>query len=117
MIIRFIYEPDYLRLIPAILIDVRASIPSIANQVGTVIKAYTDAAVAAITQKTIVYRLENAILGVMVGYMTVEVGKIGQTAVLSGVTLRPAYQSSAADITQQISNFMAGSGWQPDFLI
>jgi hypothetical protein len=116
MTVRFIYEPDYPRLIPAIMIEARAGTP-LANKTGAVIKQFTDSAVAAVTPETIVYRIENAVLGVIAGYMTVEVGNMGQTAVLSGVTLRPAYQSSAEDISQQISNFMAENGWKPDYLI
>lgn len=117
MTIRFIYEPDYQRLIPAILIDARASIPAIANQVGTVIKAYTDAAVAAVTPETIVYKLENADNGATIGIMTVKTSNMGQIGVLGGVTLRPAYESSAADISQQISNFMVENLFKPDILI
>lgn len=115
MTIRFIYEPDYPRLIPAILIDARAG-THLANKTGVVIKQFTDAAVAAVTPQTIVYRLEDAVLGVIVGYMTLETGNMGQTAVLSGVTLRPAFQSSAAEIQQNISNFILNSFFKDDIL-
>lgn len=117
MTLRFIYEPDYPRIIPAILIDARASIPAITNQIGAVIKAYTDAAVLAVTPETIVYRLENAANGVIAGYMTVKTSNMGQIGVLEGVTLRPAYQNMAVEISQQISNFMSVSGWKPDILV
>lgn len=116
MTIHFIYEPDYARLIPAILIDARSGTP-LANKRGVVIKQFTDAAVAAVTPETIVYRLENATTGVIAGMLTVITGNMGQTAVVGTVTLRPAYQSSGADISQQISNFITGNGWKPDILI
>jgi len=117
MTVRFIYEPDYPRLIPAILIDARASIPAIANQIGSVIKVYTDAAVTAVTPETIVYRLENAVSGVIAGFMTVNTSNRGQVGVLGTVTLRPAYQSSAAEISTLISNFIQSGSFKADILI
>jgi hypothetical protein len=117
MTVRFIYEPDYARLIPAILIDARASIPAIANQVGTVIKAYTDAAVAAVTPETIVYKLENTENGVIVGYMTVKTSNMGQIGILEEVTLRPAYQNMTAEISTLISNFIQSGSFKADILI
>lgn len=116
MIVRFIYEPDYPRLIPAIMIEARAGTP-LANKTGVVIKQFTGAAVAAVTPETIVYRIENAVSGAIAGFMTVNTSNKGQVGVLGGVTLRPAYQSSAAEISEQIAIFVNGNGWKPDILI
>lgn len=117
MIFRFIYEPDYARIIPAILIDARASIPAIANQAGTVIKAYTDAAVAAVTPETIVYKIERADIAVLCGYFTIITDNMGQTAVFGTVTLRPAFVSSSAEIQQNIAKFVSSLAWRGDILI
>ena len=57
MTYNFIYEDDYSRLMMAVIIDARASIPEIKNQVGTVIKAYVDSRVALVNSNTIVYKI------------------------------------------------------------
>lgn len=116
MTIRFIYEPDYPRLIPSIMIEARAGTP-LANKTGVAIKQFADAAVAAITTETIVYRLESATNGAIAGIMTLITGNMGQTGVLGTVTLRPAYQSSAAEISTLISIFIQSGAFVADILI
>ena len=110
----FIYEPDYSRIIPALLIDARASIPEIANQIGMVIKSYTDSKVALVNDETIVYKIETN-LGVLAGYFSIQVNTENKTAVLQQFVLRPAFQSFS-EIQAQITKFIQNLEWQPDFL-
>lgn len=110
----FIFEDDYSRIIPALLIDARASIPQIANQIGAVIKNYTDSKVALVNDTTITYKIETN-LGVMAGYFTIQVDISNKTAVLDQFVLRPAFQTFS-EIQSQIINFIQSGGWQPDFL-
>lgn len=116
MTIRFIYEPDYPRLIPAIMIEARAGTP-LANKTGAVIKQFTDAAVAAVTPENIVYRLEANDLGIIAGFATVVTIQNGQVGVLGTLVLRPAFQSFTAEISTLIGNFITNNGFKPDVLI
>lgn len=116
MTIRFIYEPDYPRLIFFVMMEARAGTP-LANKPGAIQKQFIDNAINAVTPETIMYRLENAATGVIAGVMTLITENRGQTAAVGTVTLRPAYQSSAEDISQQITIFVNGNGWQSDILI
>lgn len=114
MTYNFIFEDDFSRIISAVLIDARASIPEIANQVGTVIKAYTDSKVAQVNDNTITYKIETD-LGVLAGYFTIQVNTSNKTAVLDQFVLRPAFQGFT-EIQSQIVNFIQSGDWKPDFL-
>lgn len=112
---RFIYDSvERARLIPSVLIDKRAAIPVIANQVGTVIKAYTDAAVAVTDNvRVIVYKIETED-GNLAGYWTLSVKFAG--ASLLSMELRPAHEQFAATISGLINNFISAGTWKADSL-
>ena len=110
---RLIYDIDYSRIMPAVIIDARASIPAITNQIGSVIKAYTDAEVAKVTSKVVPYKIETD-QGVLVGYFTIRV--IVGFGSLYQYQLRPAFVQFNTVISQEISNFIASDDWKFDFL-
>lgn len=112
---RFIYDMDYRRTIPAAMIDARAGTP-LANQIGTVIKGYTDAAVAAVGSFTIPYKIETH-RGNLVGVFTLNIDGTGQIATVGQVVIRPAFQSNNVEISQQIANFIEINAFKPDFLL
>ena len=117
MTIKFTYEPDYPRIIFAVMIDARSGTP-LANKTGFTQKQFIDAEIAKVTPDVIPYRLESE-LGVMIAYMSLKTGNMGQTAALYQLTIRPAFQNMAAEIQQNISNFISNSPsqWQGDILI
>lgn len=112
---RFIYDIDYRRTIPAVMIDARAGTP-LANQIGSVIKGYTDAAVAAIGPFTIPYKIENH-RGNVAGIFTLNVDGTGKIATLGQFVLRPAFQVFSLNISEQISTFITNNLWDGDFLL
>lgn len=114
MTYNFVYEPEYFRIIPAILIDARASIPEIKNQTGFPIKYYTDSQVAQINERSITYKIETE-LGVLAGYFSIQVNTINKTAILLMQQLRPAFKGFT-EIQTQISNFIQAGTWKPDYL-
>jgi hypothetical protein len=113
--IRFIYSNwEASRLIPAVLIDCRASIPAILNKTGAEIKAYTDVQVAVVTPETLFYRLE-AVDGTLAGYLTLLFDGQGTPSVAQ-FQLRPAFKSQEATISGFISNFIRDGIWKQDKL-
>lgn len=110
----FVYEPNYERIVPAILIDNRASIPEIKNQVGYVIKAYVDSQLALLGNGSITYKVETN-LGVLAGFFSINVNTTNKTAVLIMEQLRPAFKGFA-ELTTQISNFILNGDWKIDYL-
>lgn len=103
---RFIYNnSEALRVIPSVLIDNRANIPEIKNKVGTVIKAFTDAQVAMVTNSTIHYKIETEDGGNLAGYFTLQLVRAG-VVVLLQFELRPAFLQFSSIISAEISTFM-----------
>jgi hypothetical protein len=115
MTIRFIYEPDYPRIIFACMMDARQGTP-LANKPGAIQKQFIDSAINAVTPDVIPYRLESE-LGVMIGYISLKVGNMGQTAVLFQETYRPAFANMVPEIQQNISKFVSSLAWRDDILI
>lgn len=111
------YDPDFKRTIPAVLIENRANIPAIKNQIGTVIKAYTDGEVAKVTDNVIPYKIFTATNGVLVGFFTIQLSNNGQNAVKFQEVLRPAFQPFNDAIGQEIAIFIQNNGWQQDVLL
>lgn len=101
------------RIIPAIEIDARANNIAIADQIGDVIKAYTDSQVAKVTPDCIVYKLESE-NGNLAGYIVLKV--TNDVANVFFMTLRPAFLQFSILIDQLISNFISNNSWQQDFL-
>lgn len=112
-----VYEPDFSRVIPACIIDARASIPTIKNQIGDVIKEYIDGQLALITDNCITYKIESE-SGVLAGVFVINVDTETKTATLLMKELRPAFRTwrMSLDISLIISNFIANKLWEPDFL-
>lgn len=114
MTFRFIYSPyEHNRVIPAVLIDKRASIPSIANKPGSVIKDYLDPIVASAESK-IFYRIESD-GGNLAGYFCLVVSDNG-VGTLDQLELRPAFAGFLTAISNQIINFMSAGTWRFDTL-
>jgi hypothetical protein len=111
----FIFSREQYRIIPAVLIDNRANIPAIANQIGTVIKAYTDSQVALVTPTTLFYKVESN-LGSICGYFTLNVNVGTKAVALGQFVLRPNFQQFLTQITNQISTFIQSNMWQNDYL-
>jgi hypothetical protein len=109
------YEPDYGRLLPAMIIDSRSTIPAIRNQVGSVIKSYTDSKVALIGSNSIYYRIETN-LGVIASTFSIDVNTSNKTAVQNIITIRPAFFQFKDEIQVIINNFITSNGWLGDYL-
>lgn len=104
MIVRFIYDMEYERTFPAVLKDARASIPEIKNQIGSIIKAFTDSQVALVMDNVLPYKIETADKGNLVGYMAIRV--VSGEASVYLKQLRPAFMQFDADISEQINTFI-----------
>ena len=114
MIVRFIYDIEYKRTIPACLKEARASIPQIKNQIGSVIKAYTDGQVALIIDNVIPYKIETQENGNLVGYMAIRV--VDGEASVYLKQLRPAFFQFDFEISVQINTFIINGFWKFDTL-
>jgi len=112
---RFIYnQSESHRVIPAVLIDKRAAIPEIRNKTGAVIKAFTDAQAALVTESCIFYKIETE-QGNLAGYFTLQVIREGVVIILQ-YELRPAFEQFTVQISGEIANFITNSGWVNDYL-
>lgn len=102
-------------MIPSVLIDARASIPEIANQVGVVIKAYTDSKVGLITGTVIPYRIESE-AGNLAGFATLQVSAVTKTVSIQQFVLRPAFRQFLPLISGLFNTFITNNQWQADYL-
>jgi len=118
----FIYEPsEYQRIVPAVLIDSRASIPALANKTGNDIKAYTDVEVSrvAASPNVLFFRIETVknkteiADGVLAGYFSIRV--LGRP-VLYQYQLRPQFQQFSTHISAEIYNFIS-NGLYKEYLL
>ena len=110
----FVYEPDYSRIMMAVIIDNRASIPAIKNMAGMVIKSYVDEQIDLIDENCITYKIETE-LGVLAGFFAIRVSTVDKSAVLIMQVLRPAFQKDA-QIPFLITNFIGTGKYKQDFL-
>lgn len=111
---RLIYSPSEVnRVIPAVLIDKRASILAISGQNGATIQAFANSQVA-LADGCIFYKIET-FDGNLVGYFTLKVIREGVVSLLQ-YELRPPFQQFDSQISQIVSNFIASSEWQFDNL-
>lgn len=115
MIYKVTYNQEYKRVIPAVLIDSRGTIPAIQTVGGYELKSYNDSQVAIVTDTVIPYKIETE-TGNLAGYFNVQT-KSETRAVLQGYQLRPAFQQFDAEILQIITNFIASNVWQYDILL
>jgi hypothetical protein len=112
---RVIYNEEYRRVIPAVLIDSRANIAAIKTAGGFAVKAYTDSQVALVTDTVIPYKIETN-EGNLAGYFNLSVSTNPKSAVLLNAQLRPAFVQFNSEISQIISNFIISNDWQFDYL-
>lgn len=121
----FRYEPsEFQRVIPAVLIDSRASIPAIANQTGAVIKAYFDVEVTKANnpQGVLFFKIETiknknqTADGVLVGYFSLAIKGFGVSATLYQFQLRPAFQQFSTQISAEIAIFIMNNEWKQYYL-
>lgn len=113
MVFRIIYNQEYKRVIPAVLIDSRGGISAIETTGGYETKAYTDAQVAVVTPVVIPYKIESG-AGNLSGYFNLQI--TDETVVLLGTQLRPAFEQFSAQISQIINNFIISNVWKEDYL-
>lgn len=114
MTYNFVYCDEPRRIIPAIIVDNRASIPQIKNQVGNIIKFYIDSQLLLLGSTSITYKVETN-LGVLAGFFSINVNTTNKTAILIMEQLRPAFKGFA-ELTTQISNFILNGDWKIDYL-
>ena len=110
-----IYEPDFGRFLPAIIIECRATIPEIKNQVGSIIKSYTDSQVALIGNNCIFYKVESD-LGNIAMVFAINVNVENKTVNLLFQYIRPAYQKNSTLMSNIVTNFITSNLWQKDIL-
>lgn len=112
---RIIYNQEYKRVIPAVLIDSRANINAIKTATGYEVKAYTDSQVALVTSLVIPYKIET-LNGNLAGYFNLTVSDNPKTVVLLNAQLRPAFVQYNSEISQLISTFIISGNWEFDYL-
>jgi len=115
MIFRIIYNQEYKRVIPAVLIDSRQNLPFLKSAGGYDVLAYTESQVLLVTDKVVPYKIETD-GGNLAGYFNLQVGSDTNTATLLNYQLRPAFITFDAQILQIISNFIQSNEWQFDCL-
>jgi uncharacterized membrane-anchored protein YjiN (DUF445 family) len=99
------------------IIDNRALIPEIKNQIGSVINDYVEGKVALVDDKTIVYKIETTEVASLAGFFAIKVDTTSKTATLLMKVLRPAFQQFDSIISVKISNFIYNNiEWQKDYL-
>lgn len=114
MIFNVVYNQEYKRVIPAVIIDGRGLNPAIATLGGLELKDYTDAKVNAVTQGAIPYKIETD-LGNLAGYFVLMVDYNG-SVILMDYLLRPAFMQFDTQISQIINNFITSGDWRFDIL-
>lgn len=113
---RFIFSfAEKNRIIPSVLIDSRATIQAIKNQIGDVIKAYTDTQAAMVQPGDLFYKIEVSEKGNLVGYFTLRPND-GAVSVIQ-YQLRPAFVPSDAVIQIEIGNFITSGAYKADSLV
>lgn len=112
---RIIYNEDYKRVIPAVIIDSRQNIAAIKTAGGYEVKEYTDSQVALITDTVIPYKIETD-KGNLVSYFNLSVSDNPKSASLLNAQLRPAFIQFNSEISVIISNFIISNNWQQDYL-
>jgi len=125
---QFIHEPsEYQRIIPAVLIDSRASIPAIKNKVGSVIKVYCDIEINNVKNNPLVlfFKIETVDLpntenlkledGVLVGYFSLVVLG-GVKIIMYQRQIRPSFIFLDAQISVEISTFITSGQWKQYWL-
>lgn len=108
------YSLDKRRIVPAVLIDNRAT-NGLAGKTGAAIKVVTDAAVAAITSQDLFYLLETD-SGNLAGYFVLRVYLSNFSVNLVSIELRPAFKDQSVVINQRVAVFVNSGLWKTDYL-
>ena len=119
---RFIYEPsEFGRIIPAVCIDARASIPEIKNKIGVVIKEYTDTEVSKVISNVLFFKIETIYTGagtadgVLAGYFSLR-EKLGISAYLYQFQLRSSFMAYSTQLSAEINVFLSSNLWKQYYL-
>lgn len=117
---QFIHEPaEFGRIIPAVIIDSRATIPAISNAIGSVIKAYFDIEINKVKNddRVLFFKIETVDLpnsenlkledGVLVGYFSLLTK--GTNAILYQRQIRPSFTFLDTQISAEITTFITGN--------
>lgn len=113
MTFTLLYEPDFKRVIPAVINDARNTIPETTNQPGTVIKAYADTQVNLVVPGVLLYRISTR-EGGLGGYVGLRVAnRIASTLLMQ---LRPAFQPFLPEILQIIATFITSNEFLQDMI-
>ena len=113
---RFILATEPKRIISAVIMDARFSIPALNRLGGFDVKLFVDAEIAKLSGNVLPYKIETS-TGSLAGYFTLQVDNIGQNCTKISQFLRPAFQPIINDINQQVNSFVSGGGWKADFLL
>lgn len=115
MINSFTYDDNFVRTIPACIIDGRSVNPAVAGQIGDVIQAFCNNEVLkAMPINVLTYKLETD-NGNLMGAMTLRV--VNGIASLFQLWLRAAYLGNITEITGEIGTFITERDWVFDQLI
>ena len=115
MIYYITYSLDKRRIVPAVLIDNRAT-NGLAGKTGFEIKEVTDAAVVGVGEKGLFYLVETE-QGNLAGYFVLRVHLSNFSVNLAGIQLRPAFKDQSVEINQNITEFVNSGLWKTDYLI
>ena len=110
-----VYNQEYKRVIPAVLIDSRQNFPFLKSAGGYDVLAYTQSQIDLVTDRVVPYKIETDD-GNLAGYFNLSVNDNNVTATLLNYQLRPAFESLSVQILQKISNFISSNEWQFDCL-
>ena len=105
MTYRVIYDDQWFRTIPSVMIDARAGTP-LANATGAVMETYIQAQLALIIPGVLTYKIETN-SGNLAGVFALNV--VGNVATLLFSILRPAFIGDSDNITMEISTFIQGN--------
>lgn len=127
ILFQFIHDSsEYQRIIPACIIDSRATIPAISNAIGSVIKTYFDVEINKVknNDNVLFFKIEtidrpnteNLKLedGVLVGYFSLRI--TGTKVTLYQRQIRPSFTFLDAQISVEINNFIVSNGWRQYYL-
>lgn len=116
MTFQITYDPDYKRTMFAVIVENRANIPAIKNQIGSVIKQYVDGQTAMVTDSVLPYKVETADNGVVTAFFSVQVTNMGLNAVKLQQVICPVFQSFM-EINELIDNFITNGLYRNDILL
>ena len=108
------YDTEYNRVIPAVTIDSRSTIPAIKTASGNDVKVYFDDIVANVkSRKLLPYKLET-VDGNLIGYFAISVtNNVGN---LEYSCIRPQFQNTSSQIMTEVNNFITSKRWTCDII-